>query len=125
MGDIGAQSAPNDAVPSGQVHLIELRLDDLGDVVEHAALGKGKRHAINRMLLHVLIHIGVFHHCILRVLLIDIPVRLHHLRVRFTLPLLCLLRSSVSCNLCNGLSLHDDDGGRLGWLLLSHNLILN
>ena len=106
MGDIGAKPSPNDAVPRWQVHLIELCLDDLGDVVEHAALGKGKRHAINRMLLHVLIHIRVFHHCILRLRLINIAVRLHHLRVRFTLPSLCLLRSSVSCNLCNGLSLH-------------------
>ena len=106
MGDIGAKPSPNDAVPRWQVHLIELRLDDLRNVVEHAALGKGKRHAINRMLLHVLVHIRVFHHGILRVLLIDIPVRLNYLCVGFPLPLLRLLCSSVSCNLCDGLSLH-------------------
>ena len=102
---IGAKPTTHDAVPGWQVHLIELSLDDLSNVVENSALGEGERHAVNSMLLHVLVHVGIFHNSVLRVLLVDVPVGLHVLRVRVSLPLLGLVSSRVSCNLRQSLSL--------------------
>ena len=58
MSDIGAQSSAYDAVPSGQVHLVELRLDDLSDVIEHATLLEGESHTVDGVLLHRLVHIS-------------------------------------------------------------------
>ena len=87
MGDIGAQTAAHNAMPSWQIHLIELCLDNLCDVVQYTPLCECKRHAVDRMLLHVLVHVGVLHHGILCVLLVESAMRLHNLRVGVFLPL--------------------------------------
>ena len=106
MGHIGAQPAPNDAMPCGQVHLIKFCLYDLGDVIEDAALLESESDAIDGMLLHTFIHIGILYHCIFSLLLLNITVWLDNLCVRLSLPLFCLVCSSVSCNLSNCLGLH-------------------
>ena len=57
VGDVAAEATPHNAVPRWQVHLVELGLDDLGDVVEHAALLEGEGHAVDGVLLHRLVHV--------------------------------------------------------------------
>ena len=106
VGHIGAQSAPNDTMPGGQVHLIELCLDDLSDVVKDSTLLEGESNTVNGMLLHALVHIGILYHCIFGLLLIHIAVGLDYLCVRLSLPLLRLRCASVGCNLGDCLGLH-------------------
>ena len=54
MGDIGAEVAPDDAVPGGVVLLIELLLDVGGDVLLNVELLKGLSGDVDGILLHVL-----------------------------------------------------------------------
>ena len=104
VGHVGAQPASHDAVPSRQIHRVKLCLDDLSDVVEDSSLLEGEGHAVDGVLLHVLVHISVLHHCILSVLLVNVSVWLDHLRVGLTLPLLGFVGAGVSCNLRNRLT---------------------
>ena len=99
VGDVGAKAAAYDAVPGWQVHLVKLCLDDLSDVVEDAALLEGEGDAIYGVLLHRLVHVGVFDHCILSFLLIDGAMGLYNLIVGLALPLLGLVGAGVRCNL--------------------------
>ena len=99
VGDICAKATAYDTVPSRQVHLVKLCLDDLSDVVEDAALLKGKGDAIDSVLLHWLIHVSILDHCILCFLLIDLTMRLYNLIVRLALPLLSLISAGVCYNL--------------------------
>ena len=96
---VRSHAAPHDAVPGRQVHLIEFRLDDLSDVVENAALLEGESDTVNCVLLHIEVHVCVLDHCVLSLLLVGAPVRLHHLSVRLALPSLRLCSSRVCYNL--------------------------
>ena len=99
VGDVGAHAAAHNAVPGRQIHLVKLRLDDLRDVVKHFALLEGERHAVHRVLLHLLVHVRVLYDCILGVLLVNGAVRLDDLRVRLALPALAwaALASVATC----------------------------
>ena len=99
VGDICAKATAYDTVPRWQVHLVKLCLDDLSDVVEDAALLEGEGDAIYGVLLHRLVHVGVFDHCILSFLLIDGAMGLYNLIVGLALPLLSLISAGVCYNL--------------------------
>ena len=99
MRDICAHATANNAVPSWQVHSIEFCLDDLGDVVEDAALLECETDAINGVLLHVGVHVCMLHYSISCLLLINATVRLYHLRVSLPCPFLGLNGSCVRCYL--------------------------
>ena len=101
VGHVGAQTTAHDAVPSRQVHRVKLCLDDLCDIVQNPALLEGEGHAVDGVLLHVLVHVGILNHCILSVLLVNISMWLDNLGVGFTLPLFGLVGAGVSCNLSN------------------------
>ena len=101
VGHVGAHTAPDDTMPSGQVHRVELCLDDLSDVVEHSSLLESKGDAIHGMLLHKFVHIRIFDYCVFSLLLVKGSVGLHYLRVCFSLPIFSLDGPSVSCNLCD------------------------
>ena len=99
VGDICAKATAYDTVPRWQVHLVKLCLDDLSDVVEDAALLEGKVDAIDSVLLHWFVHVGILDHCILRFLLIDATMGLYNLIVGLALPLLSLIGAGVCYNL--------------------------
>ena len=101
VGDVGAQATAHDAVPSGQVHCIELSLNDLSDVVKYATLREGKRDTVDGMLLHEIVHIGILDHSIFSFLLVDTAVSLRDLSIGLPLVLLCLQSAGVRCNLCD------------------------
>ena len=79
MGDICTKTAANNAVPGGQVHLIELCLNDLSNIVENASLLECKCHTVNGMLLHEFVHVSILNDSVLGLLLIDSAVRLSDL----------------------------------------------
>jgi len=64
VGDVGAEVAAHDAVPGGVVLLVELLLDEGGDVLLDVELLHGLRGHVDGVLLHVLRHVGVLHHCL-------------------------------------------------------------
>ena len=99
VGDICAKATAYDTVPRWQVHLVKLCLDDLSDIVEDAALLEGKGDAIDSVLLHGLVHVGILDHCILSFLLIDGTMGLYNLIVGLALPLLSLISAGVCYNL--------------------------
>ena len=105
MGDIWAKTAANNAVPGGQVHLIELCLNDLSNIVENTSLLEGKCHTVNGMLLHEFVHVSILNDSVLGLLLIDSAVSLSDLWISLWLVLLSLSLASVSCNLCDCLRL--------------------
>ena len=90
VGDVGAQATAHDAVPRGQVHCIELCLNDLSDVVKYATLRKGKWDTVDGMLLHEIVHISILDHGIFSFLLVDTTVSLRDLSVSLPLVLFCL-----------------------------------
>ena len=99
MGDICAKATAYDTVPRWQVHLVKLCLDDLSDVVEDAALLEGKGDAIDSVLLHWFVHVGILDHCVLGFLLIDATMGLYNLIVGLALPLFSLISAGVCYNL--------------------------
>ena len=99
VGDISAEAAAYDTVPGRQVHLVKLCLDDLSDVIEDAALLEGKGDAIDSVLLHRLVHVGILDHCVLSFLLVDGAMGLYDLIVGLALPLFGLVGAGVRCNL--------------------------
>ena len=105
VGHIRAKAATHDTVPSRQVHLIKLCLDDLGNIVQDTALSECESYAVNSMLLHDFIHICVLDHCIFSMFLFSCSMGLYNLSIGLSLPLLGLIGSSVRCNLCNCLRL--------------------
>jgi len=62
VGDVGAKVAADDTVPGGVVFLIELLLDVGGDVLLDIELLKGHVGAIDGVLLHFLVHVGMLYH---------------------------------------------------------------
>jgi len=62
VGDVGAEVAAHDAVPGGVVLLVELLLDEGGDVLLDVVLLEGLRGAVDSVLLHVLCHVGILDH---------------------------------------------------------------
>jgi len=62
MGHVGAEVAAHDAVPGGVVLLVELLLDEGGDVLLDVVLLEGLRGAVDSVLLHVLCHVGILDH---------------------------------------------------------------
>jgi len=62
VGDVAAEVPANDAVPGGVVLLVELLLDEGGDVLLDVVLLEGLRGAVDRILLHVLCHVGILDH---------------------------------------------------------------
>ena len=99
VGDICAKATAYDTVPRWQVHLVKLCLDDLSDIVEDAALLEGKIDAIDSVLLHWFVHVGILDHCVLGFLLIDATMGLYNLIVGLALPLLSLISAGVCYNL--------------------------
>ena len=99
VGDICAKATAYDTVPRWQVHLVKLCLDDLSDIVEDAALLEGKGDAIDSVLLHWFVHVGILDHCVLGFLLIDATMGLYNLIVGLALPLLSLISAGVCYNL--------------------------
>lgn len=63
MGDIGAEVAPDDAVPGGVVLLVKLFLDVSSDVFLDVELLQSNVGAVYRVLLHLLVHVSVFDDC--------------------------------------------------------------
>ena len=59
VSDVGAEVAAHDAVPGGVVLLVELLLDEGGDVLLDVEALEGLRGDVDGILLHVLGHIGV------------------------------------------------------------------
>ena len=59
MGDIGSEIAANDAMPGGVVLLVELLLDEGGDVLLDVVALESLRRDVDRVLLHVLSHVSV------------------------------------------------------------------
>lgn len=57
--DVGSEVASDDAVPGGVVLLVELFLDEGGDILFDVVLFKGLGGAVDSVLLHVLGHVGV------------------------------------------------------------------
>ena len=99
VGDICAKATAYDTVPRWQVHLVKLCLDDLSDIVEDAALLEGKGDAIDSVLLHWFVHVGILDHCVLGFLLIDATMGLYNLIVGLALPLFSLISAGVCYNL--------------------------
>ena len=99
VGDICAKATAYDTVPCWQVHLVKLCLDDLSDIVEDAALLEGKGDAIDSVLLHWFVHVGILDHCVLGFLLIDATMGLYNLIVGLALPLFSLISAGVCYNL--------------------------
>lgn len=62
VGHIGSEVAAHDAVPSGVVLLVELLLDEGGDVLLDVVLLQGLGGAVNSVLLHLLAHVSVLDH---------------------------------------------------------------
>ena len=103
VGDVGAEATTHNAMPGRKVHVIKFALDDLRDVVKDTALSESECNAVDGVLLHVFVHIGILDDCVFRILLIDSSMGLHDLSVGFSLPILCLGSLSVSCNLRDSL----------------------
>ena len=99
VGDICAKATAYDTVPRWQVHLVKLCLDDLSDIVKDAALLEGKGDAIDSVLLHWFVHVGILDHCVLGFLLIDATMGLYNLIVGLALPLFSLIGAGVCYNL--------------------------
>ena len=99
VGDICAKATAYDTVPRWQVHLVKLCLDDLSDIVKDAALLEGKGDAIDSVLLHWFVHVGILDHCVLGFLLIDATMGLYNLIVGLALPLFSLISAGVCYNL--------------------------
>merc|ERR1719152_445877 len=62
VGHVRAEVAPDDRVPGRVVLLVELLLDEGGDILLDVVLLQGLRSAVDRVLLHVLRHVGVLDH---------------------------------------------------------------
>ena len=63
VGDVGAEVPADDAVPGGVVLLVELLFNIGSDVLLDVELLKGNVGAIDGVLLHLLVHVGVLYHC--------------------------------------------------------------
>ena len=101
VGHVSTESTSHNAVPSRQEHCVEFVFDDLGNIIQNSSLLECKSHAIDCLLLHVLVHVCELHNSILCLLLIDSTVRLDLLMVFITLPFLCFGNSGVCCgSLC-------------------------
>ena len=59
VSDVGAEVTAHDAVPGGVVLLVELLLDESGDVLLNVEALEGLRGDVDGILLHVLGHVGV------------------------------------------------------------------
>jgi len=62
MSHITAEVAPNDTVPSGVVLLVELLLDESGNVLLNIVLLQSLGGAVNCILLHLLRHVSILDH---------------------------------------------------------------
>ena len=62
VGDVGAKVPADHAVPGGVVFLVELLLDVGGDVLLDIELLEGHVGAIDCVLLHLLVHVGMLYH---------------------------------------------------------------
>lgn len=62
VGDIAAEVPSDDAVPGWVVLLVELFLDESGDVLLDVELLEGLVSAVNSILLHLLVHISMLDH---------------------------------------------------------------
>lgn len=60
---IRAKVAADNAMPGGTVFLVELLLDEGGNVLLNVVLFQGLGGTVDCILLHFLAHIGVFNHC--------------------------------------------------------------
>ena len=64
MGHVGTEVAAHNAMPRGVVLLVELLLDECGDVLFDVELLESLGGNINSVLLHVLGHISVLDYCL-------------------------------------------------------------
>ena len=63
VGDVGTEVTAYDAVPGGVVLLVELLLDEGGDVLFDVELLEGLSANVDSVLLHVLGHVCVLNNC--------------------------------------------------------------
>ena len=98
MGDICAHAPADDAVPGWQVHVIELFLDNFCNVVKDLLLAKGKCYTVHGMLHHLWVHVCIFYHRILSLLLVNISMRLDNLFISLPLPGLGLISHCICAN---------------------------
>lgn len=59
VSDIGSEVSTNNTMPGGVVFLVKLFLDVGGDILLDVELLQGNISAINGILLHLLVHIGM------------------------------------------------------------------
>ena len=64
VGDIGSEIAANDAMPGGVVLLVELLLDEGGDVLLDVVALESLSADIDSVLLHILGHVSVLDDCL-------------------------------------------------------------
>ena len=70
MSDVAAHASPDDTMPSGLIHRIELCLNNFCYVIENSFLLEGKGNTVNCMLLHFVTHIATLNHCVFSLLLV-------------------------------------------------------
>ena len=73
-------------MPRGLIHSVELGLNYLCDVVKNALLLESKRNAVDSMLLHCGAHVCELDHGVLSILLVNLTVSLHILRILLGVP---------------------------------------
>ena len=91
MSYVASHTTTHNTVPRGLVHRVEFSLNYLCDVVQNALLLEGECHAVNCVLLHGFAHVGELDNSVGGVLLVDVAVGLHILRVFFGSPLLLVV----------------------------------
>ena len=64
VGNVGTEVSAHDAMPGGVVLLVELLLDESGDVFLNVELLQRLRRNVDSVLLHVLGHVCVFDNCL-------------------------------------------------------------
>src|SRR5438105_3759748 len=62
VGDIRSEISSDNTMPGGIILLVELLLDVGGDILLNVELFQGNVGAVDRILLHLLVHVGVFDH---------------------------------------------------------------
>ena len=96
VGHISSEATSHNAMPSRKVHCVKFVFHDFSNVIKNSSLLESEGHAIDCLLLHVLVHVCKLNDSILCCLLINSTVRLDCLCVLLTLPFRSFIYSGVS-----------------------------